>query len=246
MKIILSEAYAACRNEVESLPHTFSAQGRVLHSGRNEVRLVEWHGRPLVVKRYKKPNAVQCFAYSVYRPTKAARAFRFAARLRAMHIDTPREVAYIECRCCGLIRHCYFVSEPCNDPSVASLLPVDRPHDEPLVKSLTAFLASLHRQGFLHGDLNLSNILCRTEADGHFHFTLIDTNRSRFVADPAPDVCIDNLKRVTHQRPLLQSIAREYARLRGWDEEDTVRKLTARVEALERKEQMRKRWKNFF
>ena len=53
-------------------------EGRLLHAGRNEVRLFTVGGSALVVKRYKRVNAVQRVAYTFFRRTKARRAYDYA------------------------------------------------------------------------------------------------------------------------------------------------------------------------
>jgi tRNA A-37 threonylcarbamoyl transferase component Bud32 len=93
-----------------------------------------------------------------------------------------------------------------------------RDFDASLAKQLGVFVAYMHQNGVLHGDLNLSNILY----DKDTGFKLIDTNRARIVASPSREKCIDDLRRVTHRRDLLKVVTRAYAEARGWNVDETL------------------------
>lgn len=99
--------------------------------------------------------------------------------LRKRGFDTPHEVAYIEKKRGGLFLDGYFISTQCNYPPLSKVL-WQRRFDKHAANELAAFMVQLHEKGVLHGDLNLTNILYCTDNDGHYHFTLIDTNRSKF------------------------------------------------------------------
>ena len=60
---------------------------------------------------YPAANDNQQVVYTFFRPTKAARAFRFAAEFRKRGIVTPHEMAYIEQKEHGLFTTGYFISE---------------------------------------------------------------------------------------------------------------------------------------
>ena len=93
-----------------------------------------------------------------------------------------------------------------------------------LADAVAAQVVLMHSRGILHGDLNLSNFLC-TEQDGHFHFSMIDINRSHFCEGfPTDEACLHNLVRMTHRRDLYEYLIRSYARQRQWDEDATAGK----------------------
>lgn len=236
-KTVISPDYCDIREWLLSVPRLFSdGCGEVLHSGRNEVRRFSHNGTRLVVKRYKRPNIIQRVAYTFFKKGKAERAFLFAGELRARGFNTPREVAYIEIKNGGLLLDSYFISAECTLPAVTQLLNRDEP-DRDAAEALASLLVSLHEKGVLHGDLNLSNILYSKDASGHFGFTLIDTNRSIF-KQPTKAECLDNLKRLTHNRRAMESIVSCYAGLRRWDKADTVADIMSRLDAFERKRAM--------
>ncbi len=244
MRIVVSPAYLPQHAYLAQLPSRMDqGEGAVLHDGRNRVVAFEHEGVRYVVKRFRRANLAQQVAYTFFRPSKARRAYAYAARLRALGIDTPREVAYMERQRCGLFTVGYFVSEECTWPSAIDPLVRAEQFDKPLALAVAALLVQMHSQGVLHGDINLSNILYHPAASGSYAFALIDTNRSRFTQGwPSDEACLHNLTRLTHRRDLLQFIAQEYARRRGWDPEQTAQTLQEDVKDFERRIERKKKW----
>ncbi len=229
---------------VKQLPQIFSSEGTTLYEGRNTVKSFDVNGTQLVVKRFKRPNIVQCISYTFFKKSKAERAFLFAAELRNRGFNTPHEVAYIEMKSCGLLRDSYFVSTPCTLPPLSGLLRrEDFDHD--MADQLASLLVNLHERGALHGDLNLTNILYDTLADGTTEFWLIDTNRSTFKTPTKRD-CIENLTRLTHEKPLLSYVVGRYAEKRGWDVSETIDDILLSLEKFEHKKRRIRRLKRFF
>ncbi len=241
MRIVGQPRY---REFLEGLPAAFGTSGRTLHSGRNQVKAFTVDGETLVAKRYRRPNIVQRVAYTFFRKGKAERAYLFAGELRRRGFDTPREIAFIETRRGGLLLDSFFVSEYCALPSVESLA-AGGGLDDGAVDALAGFLASLHGRGVLHGDLNLSNILYGRDASGALGFCLIDTNRSRF-GTPTRGDCVENLKRLSHDRDVIRRVAGRYAVLRGWDPDRTVSAVLGAVVRFERRRALIKGDRNLF
>jgi tRNA A-37 threonylcarbamoyl transferase component Bud32 len=240
MRTVIHPDYHTLEAFIRQLPATFEREGEVLWAGRNTVKQYTVHGTPLVVKRFKRPNIVQRIAYTFFKKSKAERAYLYAALLREKGIDTPHEVAFIEQKAQGLLQDTYFVSAVCNDPEIRDTL--RRPDcPEALIRALAAFLVEVHCQGVMHGDLNLTNILFRQEADGHYHFTLIDTNRSRFLTSATRQDCLHNLRTLTHERPLLRRILTAYCQLRGWDVESSLQAVIRELEGMEKRKAAKKK-----
>lgn len=239
MKVVIAPAYGSLRPFIVRLPAYFEQEGETLHAGRNTVKRFLHEGKEWIVKRYKRPHFIQRVAYTFFRKSKAERAFCYAARFQAQGIDTPDGVAFIEVRRGGLLCDSYFISTACHHPAVTELLPKTGEFHRPMADELAHFIAELHRKGILHGDLNLNNILYSTDALGRYRFTLIDTNRTRFLASPSQHECLENLKRITHRRDLLQYITKQYACVRGWDSDACAREVLLALDKFEQ----RNRWK---
>lgn len=235
-KVIVSPRRPEIDAFVRSLPERFEHEGTMLYDGRNKVKLFECNGLQLVVKRYKRPHFIQRVVYRWFRPSKAERAYRFAFRLAGLGIDTPEPMAYIEDGGLLLFRDSYFVSARCTDSDLMSALyrPADFPQS--LATAWADRLVEFHEKGFLHGDLNLANILYRPDkVAGGFRFTVIDINRSHFRMQPTPDECMDNLVRLTHRVDLLKFLVAAYARRRGWNEAQTVDGVLERLRVFEQR-----------
>ena len=102
----------------------------------------------------------------------------------------------------------------------------------------------MHSRGFLHGDLNLSNILFTRTPDGGFGFTVIDTNRSKWIdRKPTEKELIENLVRLSHNRAILSDVGRRYAAIAGLDPERFARRLVKRLDSFEAVRERRARIK---
>lgn len=244
MRVIIHPDYCNLTDFINQLPATFDQHGELLYQGRNTVKRYDVDGLQVVVKRYKHPNIYQRIAYTFFKSSKTERAYKYAALLRSMGVDSPHEVAYIEANRHGLFTTGFFISLNCDYPPTSIPLSTDD-FDRPLADALARFLVELHEKGILHGDLNLTNILYHTDESGQYQFTLIDTNRTVFKR-PTPDECLDNMKRLTHKRDLLFYIISLYARLRGWDADECIQKEIYHLERFEKKERLKFKLQDFF
>lgn len=233
---MVNPEYAHIETFIDSIPSVFDTEGTLLYEERNTVKRFEApDGTPLIVKRYKFPNAVQRFAYSFYRPSKARRAYEYALRLIDMGFDTPTPIAYMEEREHGLFTYGYFVSAENNNPDCRVLRKEEDFDGGLLAHDLMAFIVSLHEKGVMHGDTNLSNFLYEKRGD-HYHFAVIDINRSSFVTPPPSQAqCLHNLMRLTHIPTLLHSLVCIYAGLRGWDAEESAEKVAVMLRHFEQR-----------
>lgn len=244
MKIVINGAYRQCENFIRMVPEKFDGGGTLLHSGRNTVKSFTVDGTELIVKRYKRPNIIQRIAYTFFKKSKAERAYLYAAELRKRGLKTPHEAAFIEIKDGGLLSDSYFISAACHLPALTT--PLQRPgFDTALADKLAAYLAKMHEHGVLHGDTNLGNILYETGADGSVTFWLIDTNRSKF-HHPSYNECIENLRRLTHYKPLLDYVIRQYATCRGFNPDKASADIIRKIEKFEHDKDVRHKIKKRF
>ena len=237
MKIVIAPAYQQHADFIASLPVLFcQGKGTLLYEQRNVVRCFEHDGIPMIVKQFKKVNAIQQVVYTFFRKTKAQRAYIFAGEFRQRGIDTPHEIAYIETFRHGLFTTGYFVCEKCTWGDAAQPLRETKDFDRLLGHALMQHVLTMHQHGVLHGDLNLTNFLYRKSEghDGGYEFKMIDINRSHFTDGiPTDQQCMENLIRLTHRRDLYEFLVGSYAHLRGWDVNATVTKAQARLDHFE-------------
>ena len=235
MKVIISGEYLKYKDFIEAIPAAFdTCGGETLKDKRNSVKVLRHAGQAFVVKRFKRVSLLQAVIYTLFRPTKAERAYRFAAEMRRRGISTPRGVAYIEQSQRGLFRTGYFVCEQSEGREAFELLVDAKEFCRPLADAIADYVVFMHSRGVLHGDLNSANFLFTETARGKYLLDVIDTNRSHFRDGmPTDRECLDNLKRFTHRRDLYEYFIRAYARRRGWDEEATLGKAVRLLERFE-------------
>lgn len=239
-KFIVNPACRDLARFVEKIPIVFDVEGQTVYEGRNTVKLFDVCGRTLVVKRYKRPFIHQRIDYTFIRKSKARRAYEYGMRIRECGIDTPEPIACVEEHKFGLFRTGYFVSSYCGDPDLRVLR--ENPLDN-LMEAFAHFVVEMHEKGVLHGDLNLSNILYRedeSESKG-YHFTVIDTNRSRFVAEPSQRLCLRNMMRISHDRALNEWIVGRYADIRGWDRLECIATVERMLGAFEKRRSFKRK-----
>ncbi|MBR3472897.1 MAG: hypothetical protein IKH22_10005 [Prevotella sp.] len=236
MKIEIADSYRPVTRFLESVPMLFDkGEGELLYHERNEVRRLEHKGLVFIAKRYKHVNLAQSIAYTFFRPTKAARAYRYASEFRKRGVQTPREIAYIETHELGLFTVGYFISEECHGRETHLDLREVENYDPELAHAVARQMVFMHSRGILHGDTNLTNFLYERQGDT-ITFNMIDINRSHFTDGwPTDEQCLQNLVRLTHRRDLYEFLVRSYARLRGWDENDTAQQALQLLDRFENK-----------
>lgn len=217
---------------IHRLPSEYDTTGRLIYDKRNKVRIFTVEGQTLVAKRFKQPMLHQRIDYTCIRPSKAKRAYLFALRLQELGISTPEPIACIEEYHNGLFFQGYFVSAYCGDPD-CRLLRDGLKGNEQLIHSLAQFIVEMHEKGFMHGDINLSNILYHISEDGTYHFSVIDINRSHFVSNPTRRQCLRNLVRLTHVRTTMEAIVKEYAGIRQWDATQCINEMMTLLDDFE-------------
>lgn len=243
----IQPAYRDYSAFISRIPEIFDMSGEMIYQGRNTIKRFMYESREWIVKRYKKPNLIQRISYTFFKKSKAERAYLFSYELQARGIDTPEGIAYIEVKRNGLLNDSFFISPPCNDPTVYSTLGGKDEFDTHLADCLATFFVQMHIKGVLHGDLNLNNILYhKKDEEDAFAFSVIDTNRSIFKPSPTRQECLDNLKRVTHQRCLLRYIITRYAILRKWNPEESVNTVMKALDRFERRNRIKKALKKRF
>ncbi len=237
MKIKVHPDYSDEKLAISLIPEHFERLGRVIYQGRNTLREVDYDDQMWVVKRFKPLAFFRQIVYSLA-SSKAKRAFVYAGMLRQRGIRTPKEIAYIETTRFGMVRECYFVSEKSNARILFHDLVEPENYNKTLADSVADFFVTLHKKGILHGDPNMNNIMYDCH-DGHFEFSLIDINRTKFKDILSRKQCVKNLMRLTHRRDLLTQILIRYAQGRKWEASELVDEVLQRLSRFERQKTWR-------
>lgn len=81
--LVLHPDFAALEPFMRSLPQRMAnGEGTVIHKGRNELRIMEFEGRKLVVKAFRRPHLINQFVYGIFRASKAKRSYDNALLLQ--------------------------------------------------------------------------------------------------------------------------------------------------------------------
>ena len=136
---------------------------------------------------------------------------------------TPQPVAYIEERCCRLLSDSYLVTLNEDFPEMMRRFHTDESltdEGKMILRAFAAYTRDLHEAGILHQDYSPGNIAFKVE-DGRVEFSLFDINRMHF-GRISKKMCLRNFCRLTPSVAVLSYLVGEYARIRGWNVEESV------------------------
>lgn len=168
---------------------------------------IELGERSLVVKRYNI-KGVWHWLTRFWRPSRAWHSWREGNRLQLLGIPTPRPLAVVEQRWCGLRGRAYLVNEYCPGPDlIARFAPyVGSAPPETDLLALDRLFASLLRERISHGDFKGHNLFWD---DGRW--SLID---------------LDAMRQHRCARRFARAYGRDRARfLRNWPQDSALHQL---------------------
>ena len=199
------------------LPELFAKSTEVLYQKRNTIKVVE---EDYVVKSFAVPSLFKRLIYTVF-ASKARRSFIYAQRLGDM---TPKPITYIETRKDGLLHESYYISQksPCTHVLKEVIKDKNFPERDRIFADFGRFTARLHEQKMLHADYSMGNVLFEPSEEGT-HFQLVDLNRMRFGVRIDCRKGCRNFERIDTDTHALSTMARAYAKARGFDEEVCVK-----------------------
>lgn len=183
MRIHIHPDYEFLRPEIKQIVSGCYSVDKVFCNKRNVVEKISIADKKFVLKRYKRPTIANCVIYTLFRKSKARRAYEYALRLLKNGVNTPFPVAYIEEKRYGFFHTGYLLTEYMNLPTLAQIkieeLPFEQLHR--LEHDLISFTIQLQEKRILPLDYNPSNIFYSyDDAEGCFSFALTDINRMRF------------------------------------------------------------------
>lgn len=216
-KIVLAPAYGRLAEEIRKIP---SGDFRVLQTycnQRNTVCKIELNGEVFVLKRYKRPTRLNRVAYTLFRKSKARRAYEYALRMQQLGFETAEPVAYLEISRCGLFHTGYFLSEFISHPLLSSLREEEEDEYQKILKDFAAFSVEMHEKGVFNLDMNPGNVFYYKSGE-NYRFALIDINRIRFRRHLTRNDCVEVFKHLDNlPPPALSIVLAHYAHLRNWN-----------------------------
>jgi len=210
MKANIRPEYEHLRSWIEHLPYTFFEQGQIIYNARNQIRVIEApDGMVYNVKRYCCPPWYNRIIYTIFRPSKAKRAFENAIRILNCGIATPNPIGYLLCGGTWLAES-FLITE--HVPHAHRLyewgdgLTQGR---EELMISFGRFTARMHLKQIYHLDYSPGNILYDW-INGQLEFVVVDINRMFFKPISVKLGCA-NMGRLWGEEQVYQLIAKGYA-----------------------------------
>lgn len=179
---------------------------------RNTLKNINYKGKAITIKAFKKPNFINSFIYSHLRDSKAKRSFEFAKKLSDLEIGTPKPLGYIEFKnLWGLTKSYYLCEYLSCDLTFRDLDISSDPEHTTILKAFTHFTYELHEKGVLFLDHSPGNTLIKN-INGDYYFYLVDLNRMRFETLDLK-TRISNFSRLTEKKEMIQIMSKEYANL---------------------------------
>ncbi len=212
-------------NLVRHLPEEFSKLGTIIHDGRNCIRRVRIKGledlgiQEVVIKRYHKPNIFQRLDYTFIRHSKAHRSYDYANIMLQRGIGTPTPLAYVEEWRHHIFLCCYYICAATEGFQLKEQIE----EDDRLCVAFARFVAKMHEQGILHGDLNSTNTLCVADetAPNGFRFSVVDINRARIFPEAIPlEKCLKDFYTFSAEPATYQHFVQEYLKCRNAESEE--------------------------
>lgn len=215
MKTIIqvNKNYARFSDLFRLLPETFQSMGTLVHSGRNEVRIVQIDGVTFAIKYFKKMTIANRYIYALFRKSKAQRAFENSDYLQRHAVTSPVNVAYVDCYKHGMLRHAYYISLFTDYKPLKDLLALPLVDAVDGLKALARFTSEIHQKGIFHNDYSINNILY-SNIGNRYDFSLIDNNRM-CISDYSFRKGVRTLKRLDIPVEMMGIVAAEYARTSG-------------------------------
>ena len=198
---------------LKKLPENFDNIGKTIYAERNQIKVVDFNGHKINIKKYCIPPIINRIFYSIgIRTPKCVSAFINAEKILNAGFETPKPYAYILEKRNGLIHYSYFVSDQFDDFKQIRFC-----RGIQLMKEFAVYTAKLHEKGLSSRDYTPGNILCRKE-DNKWRFILIDVNRFSFKGKPLSiSQAPYNLYTSSHDINKLKYLARCYGEYRGLD-----------------------------
>lgn len=237
MEIILNPKYKALHHFLEHIEEHFES-GEIVQQSFNEIRLLQAEGLTLNVKRYGH-NLSRRLKF--YKMAKGKRAFIGQRLLRERGYESPEPVAFVRYRKRMITSKTYFVTIQSDlHHSLSDLPQFTEAEQHEILLAFAAYTKRLHEDGFIHHNYKNKHVLFDRDSEAGWRFALIDVNRvHRRRHGINVERGLKGFERLLMTPGQLDLLAREYARLRGYDEEAAAR-LVANANAVYREKVARR------
>lgn len=218
MQLHFNSDFLKDKEELREFIYHFDSLGTPFGDGeRNQIKLFEFKGGLVNVKRFKNPNLINSVVYKFFRPSKAERSYKYGLKLLELGIGTPAPMAYALGGTAIQFKASYYMSQHLDcDLTYRELVhDPDYPKHEEILRAFTQFTYKLHQAGVLFKDHSPGNTLIKITDTG-YAFYLVDLNRMKF-KELSKEERIANFARLTPKKDMVAVMSDEYAKLTGFD-----------------------------
>ncbi len=183
MHIHVHTKYTHIKEKISKIPDGEYKRIHTFCNSRNIVEQIKIEDKTFVLKTYKVPNFANRIIYTLFRKSKAHRAYDNALKILRFGVNTPFPVAYIETKKKGIFHTGYFLSEYMDHPTLANYknITLNNEDNNKFKEDFLNFTIELHKKKILPLDYNTGNIFCyKDEESGRYKFALTDINRVEF------------------------------------------------------------------
>lgn len=192
----ISETQAKHRNELESKVREIikgknadlkgggkgwflPAGAEYIYKGRNRLYRVKAGDKSLIIKDFKRPNALNRHVYTTLRKSKARRSYENAVGMSELGFNTPAPVAWCEVKQGGALLWSFYICEEL--PGAAEMRHWENnPDCETLLPAFAREMLRLHRANVWIKDFSPGNILYKKHEGETYSFYHVDLNRLKF------------------------------------------------------------------
>jgi len=226
MNLEINSEYDLSQDDILEILDLFRSEGVVIDDVRNTIKTVNYKGIILNVKSFKIPNVINRFAYKYIRQSKAKRSFLYAKKLLSFGMNTPSPIAFIEySNSFGITNSFYLSIQQEVDYTFKELIGSEIANIKSVLIEFTRFTYKMHKKGVFFIDHSPGNTLISKTNNG-YDFYLVDLNRTKFYnKEISLDLGIKNFYRLGSTPEMVEVMAKEYALLRGADEEYVLNKM---------------------
>ena len=218
-KYKINHLYAHFESFILNIRNDFRENSHSIHKARNELKIITYQKKELVVKSFKVPNLPRRLYYTLFRDSKAKKSYDYSVKIGKF---TPEPIAYIEFYNNGLLSDSYFIAKKFEyDFTIREpLLETDFKDRQSIFESFAEFTFQLHSKGILHKDYSPGNILIRKDEHGYL-FKIVDINRMEFKVLSLEER-LKNFNKLWAQDEDLKMIIDRYASLLNEDKDQCI------------------------
>lgn len=240
--IHINPKYLHLKDFILNIPAQFYEMGTPIHTGRNELRLVETENVKIVIKHFKRITEINRFIYANFRKSKGRRSFEHSMQLIEKGFASPEPVAYINLIKGGILTDDYYICLYCDFRPFKELLSKPLAEAQKGLEEYAKYTYKLHKCGIFHKDYSTSNILFNDNG-GNYEFSLIDDNRLLFRSYSRTRSMVTMVKRQDISVEQMGIIAGSYARAAGENEYRILNNMTRQVLIISKVFSVRRRIK---